>query len=146
MDTILNTAEEGAKDMYNPGWYIYLPTSTDLSNDADNVTKTPVQEIPSDFVGKSLEEVASILISASKDVDLNRQFFAVCDKRTESDGSLVLCYVAAKESDEGKVDWLRCRPKNVSLYLRGLSMSGPTWDELKTAWERKKAKGEDVID
>ena len=146
MDTILNKAEEGAKDMYNPGWYLYLPASTDLSDavSSDNVTKTPVKEISSDFVGKSLEEVASILISASKDVDLNRQFFAVCDKRTESDGNLVLCYVA-KEGD-GSVDWVRCWPTNASLNLRGLSMSGPTWDELKTTWERKKAKGEDVID
>ena len=132
--------------MYNPGWYFYLPTSTDLSDavSPNNVTTTPVNEVSSDFIGKPLEEVASILISASKDIDLNRRFFAVCDKRTESDGSLVLCYVA-KEGD-GKVDWLRCWPANASLNLRGLSMSGPTWDEMKTAWERKKAKGEDVID
>lgn len=71
---------------------------------------------------------------------MNRQFFAVCGKRTESDGSLVLCYAA--EEGGGKV-W----STNASLNLRGLSMSGPTWDELKTAWERmKKKKGEDVID
>ncbi len=132
--------------MYNPGWYFYVPTSHDLSDAVppNNVTKTPVKEIPSDYIGKSLEELAAILISAPKEVDLNRQFFAVCDKRTESDRSLVLCYVA--NEGDGKVDWVRCWPTNASLNLRGLSVSGPTWDEVKTAWERKKGKGEDVID
>lgn len=132
--------------MYNPGWFFYVPTSNNLSDaiPPNSVTKTPVQEIPSDYIGKPLEELAMVSISAPKEVDLNRQFFAVCDKRTEDDGSLVLCYVA-KEAD-GNVDWLRCWPTNASLNLRGLSMSGPTWDEMKTAWERKKKKGVDVID
>ena len=132
--------------MYNPGWYFYVPKSNDLSNAVSphNVTKMPVRDISSDFIGKLLEELASILASAPKEVDLNRRFFAVCDTRTESDGSLVPCHAA--EEDGGKVDWLRCWPTNASLNLRGLSMSGPTWDEMKTTWERKKKRGEDVID
>ena len=69
------------------------------------------------------------------------------DKRSESDGSLVLCHVLENEGEfDGNVDWLRCWPKNSSLNLRGMSMLSPTWEELKTAWERKRKTGVDVVD
>ncbi len=145
VNEILNKAEAGARDMYNPGWYYkYVPTLAALSAaiSPDNRTKTPVEESPSEFIGKSLEELAATLISAPDKVDLNRRFFAVLDKRSEDDGSLVLCHVV----ENGGVDWLRCWPKNSSLNLRGMSMMSPTWEELKTAWERKKKTGADVVD
>ena len=150
MNDILNKAEDGAKDMYNPGWYYkYVPTNDALSSaiSPNNRTKTPVEDSPSEFIGKSMEELAATLISAPKEVDLNRQFFAVLDKRSEGDGSLVLCHVVENGgSGNGDVDWLRCWPKNSSLNLRGMSMMSPTWGELKSAWERKKKNGVDVVD
>ena len=136
--------------MYNPGWYYkYAPTNDALSSaiPPNNSTKTPVEEAPSDFLDKSLEELAATLIAAPKEVDLNRRFFAVLDKRSETDGSMVLCHVLENGGDGGgNVDWVRCWPKNSSLNLRGMSMMSPTWEELKTAWERKKKNGVDVVD
>ena len=144
VDEILVTAENGAKDMYNPGWYFkYVPTQDALLSAiaSDECTQPPVEDVASEFAHKSLNELAAALECAPASMALNRTMFAVIDKRTSSDKSLVLCYVEGNKRES--VDWVRCLPKNASLYLRGLSVLSLTWDELKAPVEMKR---KDVID
>ncbi|KAL8967083.1 MAG: hypothetical protein Q9183_003078 [Haloplaca sp. 2 TL-2023] len=146
VNKVLDKAEEGGRDMFNTGWfYKYVPTKDALVSVSKpfNSTKTPVGNIPSEFLDHSLEQLAAALISIPPEIDLNREYFAVMDERTESDGSVLLCFI--DEDNEGKVDWLRKMPLNSSLCLRGVSMCCGTWEELKFSWERKKKGGDDVL-
>ncbi|KAL8869593.1 MAG: hypothetical protein Q9174_004161 [Haloplaca sp. 1 TL-2023] len=143
VNEVLNKAEEGAREDDYAGWfYKYVPTKDALLSVSEpfNCTKTPVGNIPSEFLNNSLEELAAILTSAPSEIDLNREYFAVLDERTESDGSVLLCFID-DEDDEGKVDWVRHTSLTSSLSLGGMSMSCGSWDEMKFSWERKKQRG-----
>ena len=107
MNEVLDKVEEGAREQDYAGWFCkYVPTEDALVSVSEpfNCTKTPVADIPSEYLDYSLEQLAAILISASPEIDLNREYFAVLDERTESDGSVLLCLIG--EDNEGKVDWV----------------------------------------
>jgi hypothetical protein len=109
----------------------------------DYITKVPVTTTPLDFIDKDFQTLSTMLKQAGEKVDLNRNWFAVLDERTDNDGSMLLC----KADNDKTVDSLRTLPEQSSLTLSGLSIMRMTWDELETALNRKKKDGKgDVLD
>ena len=103
-----------------------------------------MEDVGSDYLHKTLDQLASALNCAPENMALNREYFAVMDERTSSDKSLVICRVEGERTK--RVDWLRSRPEPSTLTFVALAIVCISWDEVKTGWERKRQMGQDVLD
>ena len=127
------------------GWLYYLavkdyaaaPRKKPEGGNLD-ATRVPIDKsFNSPFVDQSVDGLAEWLKEAPKDVNLERKFFAVLDKKAEgSDPSVALCRIG---DDNGKGDEVKCILWNVkesSLILTGIE-SGDFDEILKGQGEYK---------
>lgn len=110
------------------GWFYYLavkdyaaaPRKKPDGGNQD-ATRVPIdRSFKSPFVGQSVDSVAEWLKEAPKDVNLERKFFAVLDKKAEaSDPSVALCRIGDKDGKGDEVKCILWNARESSLILSG---------------------------
>lgn len=84
-------------------------------------------------MGKKVEEVAKWLQEKPDDVDLDSHHFAILDRRTEKDGTIVICRIGNKDLEGDQLDYTRLEANSASLHLDGMEYG--TWEELSATTE-----------
>ena len=95
--------------MDKAAWYLWLVTGDYKGapqqrddNEINEGTAAPISSsFKSTFEGKTPEECAAWLIEAPKEVDLNRQYFAVMDMHSWKDNTTTMCRI----KDDGNVKY-----------------------------------------
>ena len=83
----------------------------------------------SPFVDQSVDSLAEWLKEAPEDVNLERKFFAVLDKKAEArDPSVALCRIGDKDGKGDEVKCILCNAKESSLTLSGFEYGN--FDEI----------------
>lgn len=132
LNSILEEAHEGSTV---EAWYFYLAVHDYASaprtlpdGTRPDGTEAPISStFQSDFIDKSVEDVANWLRNKPEDVRLETKFFAVLDKKA-TQGKVVLCRIADDKE----------KPTEPSCVLRGadqssltlVGMEAGTWGEL----------------
>lgn len=105
-----------------------------LNQGGQDGTIPPIQEsFKSGFVGKKVEDVAKWLQEKPDDVDLDSHHFAILDRRTENDGTIVICRIGNKDLEGDELDYTRLEANLASLHLGGMEYG--TWEELSATTE-----------
>jgi len=112
-------------------WTMQSASYKDLPRFEGNPRKTmpiptsKLESFDSEFIGKTLDELAEFLKQSPDDLQINRQYFVVVDGETKKRGKMCLCKIEA-----GKVATFRRDIDDAGLAVGNLTRPGK-WEEMK---------------
>ncbi|KAF2717422.1 hypothetical protein K431DRAFT_233168 [Polychaeton citri CBS 116435] len=99
------------------------------ANRSNQGTAPPISDsFNSPFVGQRVEEVAKWLKQKPDTADLDGHHFAIIDRISGEDKSIIVCKIGDKDLQGDKVDYRRYLARRASTMLQGLEYG--EWEEI----------------
>ena len=99
------------------------------ANKSNQGTSPPISDsFHSAFIGRKIEEIAQWLTQKPETADLDGHHFAVLDRISGEDKSIIVCKIGDKDLKGDQLDYRRYPAKRASTMLQGLEYG--EWEEL----------------